>query len=499
MTMESFRDLEATRISQPMIVRPLFWFLVSLISLVPLCLVLPLASTRVGVGAIVLWTILIWVAISFVRGRTHYVVPLWVAFYPYCYSLFSFPQDRPIFTVDRAIILVLLIEMLIVSRQGLAAVPLTRDVLISGFIWCLYVVVCFLSIALHSTSRELSLYRLLVEGMVMPGLLGLYAIRYFPVIEDLQKLHICACILGLGLFTTGLFELTTGIDLFPWGGSEPLFTETHLRRADGPFEQQVVLSVVAILTFFFILYLGRVTSSDRPTWLTLLHKAGCLASLGGSLLTLNRGLIVALVPIAIIDSFARRRLLSRRTWAAFFSLVLLAALAAKALDPLLYEDRVSNPDNVYQRIAQHQETLSVFREYPLFGVGFALYHDFALQNPQYMTRWKGIESMTVQHNVLMTVLTDEGIVGLILYCSSQVFLIVAMWRIRKAFPLGWLIFVYCVLVYLLIGLDYATVYYSDINLFYVLIICIIYQVQLRISRAEVPADFASPQMVTQVR
>ena len=148
--------------------------------------------------------------------------------------------------------------------------------------------------------------------------------------------------------------------------------------------------------------------------------------------TLNRGLIVALVPIAIIDSFARRRLLTRRTWAAFFSLVLLAALAAKALDPLLYEDRVSNPDNVYQRIAQHQETLSVFREYPLFGVGFALYHDFALQNPQYMTRWKGIESMTVQHNVLMTVLTDEGIVGLVLYCSSQIFLILAMWRLRKS-------------------------------------------------------------------
>ena len=74
-----------------------------------------------------------------------------------------------------------------------------------------------------------------------------------------------------------------------------------------------------------------------------------------------------------------------------------------------------------------------------------------------------------------------------------------MWRIRKAFPLGWLVFVYCVLVYLLIGLDYATVYYSDINLFYVLIICIIYQVQLRISRAEVPADLASPQMIAQAR
>ena len=366
MTMESFRGFEAARNSQSAMVRPLFWLLVSLISLVPLCLVLPLAPTRVGVVGIVVWTILLWIAIVFVRGQFHYVVPLWVAFYPYCYSLCSFPQDRPIFTVDRALILMLVIEMLIVSRQGLVAVPLSQDVLISAYIWGLYLLVCFLSIALHATSHDLSLYRLLVEGMVMPALFGLYAIRYFPVIEDLRKLHICACILALGLFTTGLFELTTGIDLFPWGGSEPLFTQTNLRRADGPFEQQVVLSVVAILTFFFILYSGRVTSSDRSTWLTLLHKAGCLAALGGALLPLNRGLIVALLPIAIIDSCVRDRMVSRRAWVAFFSLVLLATLATKALDPLLYEERVSNPDNFYQRIAQHQETLRVFREYPFF-------------------------------------------------------------------------------------------------------------------------------------
>ena len=92
--------------------------------------------------------------------------------------------------------------------------------------------------------------------------------------------------------------------------------------------------------------------------------------------------------------------------------------------------------------------------------------------------------MTFQHNILMTVLTDQGILGLVLYCSSQAFLMRAMWRIRKSFPLGWLAFLYCVLVYLLIGMDYATVYFSDINLFYILILGVIYQVQSRIARAE---------------
>ncbi len=82
------------------------------------------------------------------------------------------------------------------------------------------------------------------------------------------------------------------------------------------------------------------------------------------------------------------------------------------------------------------ETLHVVREYPLFGVGFGLYHDVASQNPRYMVKWKGIESMNFPHNVLMTVLSEEGVFGLIFYVLSQVFLFRAMWKMRKVFPAG---------------------------------------------------------------
>src|ERR1700733_1902560 len=114
--MEWYRDSVATNIGLSATPRPLYWMLV-LLSLVPLCVVLPLAPTRVGVGVIAAWVLLIWIAISFVRGQLYYLVPIWVALYPYCYYFFSFPRERPIFTVDRAFILLLVIEMLIVSRQ----------------------------------------------------------------------------------------------------------------------------------------------------------------------------------------------------------------------------------------------------------------------------------------------------------------------------------------------------------------------------------------------
>src|ERR1700722_19313752 len=81
--------------------RPFGWLLI-LLSLVPLCIILPMAPLTIGIGAIAGWTLILWVAIAWLRGQFHYVVPLWVAFYPYCYYFFTFPKERSVFTVDRA-------------------------------------------------------------------------------------------------------------------------------------------------------------------------------------------------------------------------------------------------------------------------------------------------------------------------------------------------------------------------------------------------------------
>ncbi len=125
-------------------------WLLALLSLVPLCIVLPMAPLKIGIAIIVGWIALLWVAITIARGHFHYVIPLWVAVYPYCYYFFSYPAERSIFTVDRALIVLLIIEMLVVSRQGGAGVPLTHDVRISAYLWGLYLLVCFLSLAGHA-------------------------------------------------------------------------------------------------------------------------------------------------------------------------------------------------------------------------------------------------------------------------------------------------------------------------------------------------------------
>ena len=110
----------------------LVWLL-GLLSLVPLCIVVPMAPLKIGIAAIVGWTALLWIAISIARGHFHYVIPLWVAVYPYCYYFFSFPAERSIFTVDRAIVILLVIDMVGSSRRSYAGAPLTRDVRISAW------------------------------------------------------------------------------------------------------------------------------------------------------------------------------------------------------------------------------------------------------------------------------------------------------------------------------------------------------------------------------
>ena len=110
--------------SAPM--RPLFWVL-CLLSLIPLAVVLPITPTRVGIAIVTGWIALIWVAISFARRQFDYFVLVWVAIYPYCYYFLSFPAERSIFTADRAFIALLTIEMLIASRQSLAATVRSRN------------------------------------------------------------------------------------------------------------------------------------------------------------------------------------------------------------------------------------------------------------------------------------------------------------------------------------------------------------------------------------
>jgi O-Antigen ligase len=471
--------------------RPLYWALFSL-SLVPLCIVLPIAATKVSLAVMAAWVAMIWIAIIFVRGQFHYVVLGWLAVYPYCYYFFSFPKERPLFTVDRAFIGLLLLEMLVVSRHAFAG-QMMRDVRISSYLWCLYLAVCFVSLASHAPSHALAFYGLLAEGLVMPALLGLYALRLFPIAGNLKKIHACICILMLGIAAVAGTEIISGKNLLPWTGAVDEWVQTNnfrIIRVDGPFENSGVLCLVGTLGFFLIVYLRRLIDDSLTRSQRFLHLIGVWASLAAALMPMNRALVVALLVCACIDYFARQALISRQSWNYILGVLLFFAVFGKLFYPGVFEDRVSRPDNVYQRIAQDLQTLEVVRDHPLLGVGFNLYHDTVFGDANYSVRFRGFEAMNFPHNSLFAVLAEEGCIGFLLYIAAQAFFVRAMWKLRKINGLGWRVFLYCVLVYTIYGLDVGMAYYSDLNLLYMFALGVLMQIQLQMHPEEFhPNDY----------
>jgi hypothetical protein len=59
------------------------------------------------------------------------------------------------------------------------------------------------------------------------------------------------------------------------------------------------------------------------------------------------------------------------------------------------------------------------------------------------------------------------------------------------YRLGWQVFLYCVLVYIIVGFDVGIAYYSDLNLFYMFVLGIILQIQLRMLPESNPNAFSS--------
>jgi len=460
--------------------RALSWLL-GLLSLLALAVLLPMSPTPVGIAILGGWILLIWVAISFIRGQFDYVVLVWVAVFPYCYYFFSYPAERAIFTIDRAFIVLMAIELFLMSRRT-GATPLTRDVRISAYFWGLYLLVCFGSIAGHPVFDVLGSYRLLLDGMLLPALLGLYAVRLFPITRNLSKLHGCVCVLMLGIAVVCGSELLSGKNLLPWPGAIETWIynyDVKILRVDGPFENSSVLSVIGVVGFFFIIYSRRLIGSSLTSTQNLLHGIGVLASLASALMPMNRGLIIAILVCASIDYFAKAPLISRSTWNCLFAALFFVAVFAKLLYPGVFEDRVTSGDNFYQRIAQDVQTSEVIRDHPLMGVGFNLYSATVIGDPRYAVQWGGFEAMNVPHNSLLSVLAEEGSVGFLLYVGGQLYFIRAMWRMRKVNRLGWQVFLYCILVYVIFGFDVGIAYYSDLNLFYMFVLGIILQIQLR--------------------
>jgi O-antigen ligase len=191
------------------------------------------------------------------------------------------------------------------------------------------------------------------------------------------------------------------------------------------------------------------------------------------LMPMFRSVAITLLVVLLIDTFWQQRAASR----AWRIVLMLAAVALIFIGPVfapdMFEDR-SSTANLYGRVAEFEQSLRLFVDHPVLGVGFLNFHEFVAGEPRYIASYAGVSSLDWPHNNLAQVATETGILGFVPYVMAHVLLFIAMWRLRKSSTSGylmWKYYVYVFLSYWITGLTESSGY-SPVNVWYLFVIAV---------------------------
>ena len=404
------------------------------------------------------------------RGKSDEIILWWAAVFPLGYYFVSFPRDQAIVTLDRVVVFLAFLALFVGKRDSLFRVP--KMLRRAGIAWLIFAVV-----ALFTVLRSpifLNGARALFDSFLLPVLLAWCVIARFDVRRRLPALHTGVCVSSIICALIAAAEIAMSQDLLSVGG--PAASYAGIIRPNGPFESNDTLSLVGAVSLFFLLFLRAGLGSSLPLKRRVLHACGLTAAIGMALMPLFRSVALTLLLVLVIDIFWERGL-SRRIWRVVLVLAFVGTIAAAALlTPQIFEDR-SSGDNVYGRIAQFNQSIQVFTENPLWGVGFMGFHEYVVGEPRYVATYRGVTSLDWPHDNLLEVLTETGIVGFLPYVLAQVFLFAAIWRLRRGPGLGhlaWKCCIYLFLTYWITGLTESSGY-GPLNLWYAFTVAVLYK------------------------
>jgi O-antigen ligase len=165
----------------------------------------------------------------------------------------------------------------------------------------------------------------------------------------------------------------------------------------------------------------------------------------------------------------------------------------------MFEYRISDPSDVYARIAQQQQAWKLFLAHPLVGVGYGNYMEAAYNFPT--VSYKGVDSVDSAHNTLGSILVEAGLSALVPFVAAQFVVVAAFWRLRlRRTPEARLtitLFAYVFLTYWITGVSLTSGYYSDLNMWYMFVLAFMYKfaVSSRLHRASGPIPVNCPLFV----
>jgi O-antigen ligase len=418
---------------------------------------------------------------SVVYRRATGLILGWMLIFPLGYYYASFPKEQPVLTLDRVFIGTLLVAACFAGLYKNSGN--LRELRKPAIWWAIFLTIAATTIP--RTKSPMGGLRILLDGFVLPAILASFVIRWFDVRKYLVWLHVVVCLMSVGIAAIGIAEVVTQRDLFLLpesavivaGNANESGAQIWL-RPNGPFSSTNSYALIGLVSFLLLLFLNGALAGRMGVAHRLLHRVGVSVALLTAFLPLFRSVLTSLILILIIDTLYSRgaRRLVRVAALGGFGL---AALLMQVVLPQIAADR-TDPENVFGRIAEQRQIMTMFLDNPVVGVGFNNFND-AAQKGKYVAYYQGVQSVDYPHNNLGALLVETGLAGLLPFVISQLFLVMVFWKMyrsKKRTPestMAWKFFLFIFLAYWINGMSLASAYYSDLNLWYMLAIAIIYK------------------------
>lgn len=444
-------------------------------------ILVPQAGLWVAIGFLALWFARL--VGSGLCGRPEGLLLWWSSVFPLGYYFASYGREHPVVTLDRVVVAVVFFGLFLAKPEPATRVP--GSLRQAGFAWLVFAAVAGLTI--RESISPLNAIRSLFDSAVLPFLLPWCVIARLDIRRCLPRMHTAVCISSMICAGIAAAEIITGQDLLPISTVAVSFE--GFIRPNGPFESNDTLALIGGVSLFFLLFLRSVLGRDLSTARRALHFAGLVAAIGMALMPMFRSVAITLVLALIIDTLWEQGA-SRRGWrvALIAGAVGLVGTIA-VLAPAVFEDR-SSSGNVYGRLAEVQQSLRVFAEHPVLGVGFLNFHNYVAGEPRLVATYNGVSSLDWPHNNLAQVLTENGILGFIPFVLSQLLLLRSMWKLRRlnySGILAWKYLLYLFLTYWITGLSESSGY-GSLNLWFMFVVGVIYKYVLTEPEAALPEE-----------
>ncbi|MBN1344937.1 MAG: O-antigen ligase family protein [Phycisphaerae bacterium] len=279
-----------------------------------------------------------------------------------------------------------------------------------------------------------SVHYRLIAGYWFPVLVFGLMVQAVRTDRDIRKVLLFFFILGIYLTFTGWAE-----QFKLWSVVWPGFIADpdkgiHWGRVRGPFLASPIMGLAMVYVFYNNLVLARMSG---PVF-RLICRLAALATVPVVFWTQTRSVWLAMLVAGAIWVLSVRRGLSRVTW---LSLILAVMVTGAAYNwrNIASGKRdvggVTSLEPVYVRLGLLMISWDIFKDHPIVGVGFGHFRDNAVHyanNPS--SPYYAFASSAMEHNNFLSILSECGLIGLILYVWLLIALLKTSLRLYRRLP-----------------------------------------------------------------